>query len=88
LLSLRLLLRHHHLDHALLGHGAHALANVRNGPEATFSRAVFGWGAKYKKSRGVCCCSTRCRAVFLLFIFYFVVIILRCTRERTLKQLC
>ena len=53
------------------------LKNQRNRSRATFSRAVFRWVAKYKKERGVCCCSTRCRAVFLLFVFYFLVIMLR-----------
>ena len=51
-----------------------------------FFSGCFLRGAKYKISRGVCCCSTRCRAVFLLFGFYFLVIILRCTKERT--QIC
>ena len=62
----------HHID----GHFVRDGELPRNGPEATFSRAVFRCLAKYKKERGVCCCSTRCWAVFLLFIFYIFVIIL------------
>ena len=41
-----------------------------------FLGLIFGGGQNIKIARGVCCCSTRCWAVFLLFIFYFFVIIL------------
>ena len=38
-------------------------------------------GAKYKKKRGVCCCSTRSQTVFLLFFIYFLLEILRCASK-------